>query len=112
VKEGERGGHRCADTWVLFVPPFNPEMVPQSSVKCTVEVCVPFSNSAGKVSVDMANEEVALAGTAAGQEVQQMLNADEIAPGDACEAWKSRFRTYLGNAIPGSTVSSVGTSMK
>ena len=103
AKEGDVGGHRCADTWAIFV-----HQLTGYTQRCDVEVCVPYSNFRGPISKETANEQTAIAGTAAGQSIQAALNADLII--DVCENWKMSFRGFLAASIPGSTVSSVGTT--
>jgi hypothetical protein len=101
--EGDVGGHRCADTWALFAHPPTGFMQ-----RCAVEVCVPYSNFQGSVSEATADEQTAVSGTAAAQRIQAQLNEGFTA--DICERWKLAFRDVLTRFIPGSTVSSVGTT--
>jgi hypothetical protein len=102
--EGDRGGHRCAETYAIFT-----NLSIDYTSKCSVEVCVPFSNFQGKVPVSVANEETAVCGTLAAQQTQMLLNSD-LENGDICRTWMERFRSCLGGAVPGSTVSPVGTT--
>lgn len=104
TKEGDRGGHRCTETYAIFS-----NLSLGYTRKCTVEVCIPFSNYQGSISLDTANADTAVYGTAAAQETQQILNED-LESGDICRTWMEAFRDGLSQAIPGSTVSPVGTT--
>jgi hypothetical protein len=107
----EVGQVRCVDTFAVF---YNPNPFLGGAVTCAVEVCVPLETGYGVISEAAANAIVRQEGTIAAELITEELNETGWPMPDICQRYKDLFRFGLNQkgSLPGSTVSSVGTTLK